>query len=411
MVAIATGVFKKVAIKRQTALNVVAPPGAAGTAQYMRRVSSSITLTKANYTSAEILASQQRRDFRHGVHAVTGSLSGELSVGGYQLPFEGVLRARAAAGGASTALTDVTIASSGVGTFAGTLTRAAGSWLTNGFKIGEVIRGTGVGAGPNTQNLLVTNVTALVMTVRALNKVDIVAQASGSSVTFATAGKKISIPQLGHTRDYFTIEHWFSDVAISEVFVDTIFSGATIGLPATGLATVEFPALGLRMIPGLAEYFTTPANAPIGPITAAVNGALIVNGVVAAIVTGMTITINGNNAAPGGVVGSNIDPDIFPGVIDVTGQVTALFSDATMRDLFINETECNLVGVFTGDNTASSGCIAFIMPRVKFNSADKDDIQTGITQTMSFAALENVNGGTGTANETATISIQDTAFI
>jgi hypothetical protein len=378
----------------------------------MRRTSSTLNLSKASYGSAEILPSQQRRDFRHGVRSVTGSISGELSVGGYQLPFEGVLRKQAANGATTGVVANITFASSGAGTKAGTLTRAAGSFLTDGFKVGDIVRpvGAGVGAG-NLRNLLVTNVTALVLTVRTLDGGEIAVQAAAADQTIAVAGKKIWIPQAGHTRDYFTVEHWFSDIGESERFVDTVFTGATITLPATGMATVEFPALGLDMATGAAEYFTAPANAPTGPITAAVNGALMVNGQIIAILTGLTITIAGNHAAPGGVVGSNVDPDIFPGVIDVSGSVTALFSSVAMRDLFLNETEFTLVGVFTGDNTPLAGAISFVMPRVKFSSAEKDDVQTGITQTLAFTALENVNGGAGQPGEATTISIQDTAFV
>lgn len=411
MTLIATGVFKKVAVKRQAAQGTLAAAGAAGSAQYMRRTSSTLDLKKAGYGSAEILVSQQRRDFRHGIRSVSGSISGELSVGGYQLPFEGVLRRLATAGATTGALINITIASSGAGTRAGTLTRAAGSFLTDGFKVGEIVAGAGAGAGVNTMNLLVIALSAAVMTVRTLNGTDITAVAAGGAITIQMRGKKTFIPQTGHVRDYFTVEHFFSDIGQSERFRDVVFSGANITLPATGLATVEFPALGLNMDTGAVEYFTNPSPAPIGPITAAVNGAIMVNGVVLATLTGLTITIAGNNAAPGGVVGSNEDPDIFPGVFDVGGQVTALFTDVTLRDLFINETEFTLVGVFTGDNTPLAGAISFVMSRVKFNDAAKDDVQTGITQTLPFVALENIAGGAGTANEATTITIQDTAFV
>lgn len=411
MTTIATGVFKKVSIKRQAAQGTIAPAGAAGTAQYMRRTSSTLNLAKATYSSAEILPSQQRRDFRHGVRSTSGSISGELSVGGYQLPFEGILRKVAAAGATTGALTNITIASSGAGSFAGTLTRAAGSFLTDGFKQGEVVRSTGAGAGANTMNLLITSVSALVLTVRTLNGSDLAAVAAGGSITIAVAGKKIFIPQANQTRDYFTVEHWFSDIAQSERFIDTVFTGATVTLPATGMATVEFPAIGLNIQTGVAEYFMAPANAPTGPIIAAVNGAVIVNGIVVANVTGLTITIAGNNAAPGGVVGSNIDPDIFPGVIDVTGQATALFMDTTLRDLFINETEFAIIGVFTGDNTPLADVVSFILPRCKMNGADKDDVQTGITQTLPFVALEDSTGGIGTDSEATSIEIQDSRFV
>lgn len=412
MTSIATGVFKKVSIKRQAGQGVIAPAGAAGTAQYMRRTSSTLNLGKATYGSAEILPSQQRRDFRHGVRAVTGSIAGELSSGGYQGPIEGSLRAAAVAGGTTGALINVTIASSGAGTFAGTLTRAAGSYITDGFKVGEVVAATGAGAGANTMNLLITGLTATVMTVRTLNGTDLAAVAAGGAITIAMRGKKVYIPQANQQRFYYTVEHWFSDIGSSERFVDTVFNGFTVTLPATGMATVEFPALGLNMTTGVAEYFTMPAAAPAGAIMAAVNGALVVNGVVVATVTGLTITVAANAAAPGGVVGSNTDPDIFPGVLEVSGSMSVLFSDVTLRDLFINETEFSIVGTFVGDNTPLADVVAFIMSRCKANGADKDDVQTGITQTIPFVALENyLNGGAGTVNEATSIEVQDSRFL
>lgn len=321
------------------------------------------------------------------------------------------MRKQAVAGGATGALTNITIASGGVDSRIGTLTRAAGSFIADGFKIGEIVAGVGVGAGANTQNLLVTGLTETVMNVRTLNGTDIVNVAAGGAITIQMRGKKTFIPQAGQTRDYCTIEHFFSDISASERFIDTVFTGATITLPATGMATVEFPVMGLDMKTGNVEYFTQPAQPPTGPITAAVNGAIMINGEVVATLTGLTITIGGNHAAPGGVVGSNTDPDIFPGVLDVGGQVTALFNNVTMRDLFINETEASLVGVFTGDNSPLAGSVAFIMPRVKFNDSAKDDVQTGITQTLPYVALENFAGGANTPNEATTITIQDTAFL
>lgn len=411
--AFSTGVFKRLAIKRQALLNTVAPAGAAGTARYYRRVTSTLDLTKANYSSAEINVSQQVRDMRHGVRSVPGSLSGELSVGGYQEPFQSVLRRDATAGGTTGVVANITIASSGAGSKAGTLTRAAGSFITDGFKVGEVVRQAGPANTNTNKNLLITDLTALVMTVRTLDGSDLIAQAAVAGVTISMTGKKTFIPSVGQLRLYHTIEHFFSDVPTTEVYRDCVFTGATISLPSTGMATVEFPIMGLnefKPADPTVEYFTNPAAAPAGPITAAVNGACIINGVVVADVTGLTITIAGGHSAPGGVVGSNEDPDIFPGTLIVTGQVTMLFRSAVHRQLFIDEAEFGIVGVFTGDNTPNAGFVGFNMSRCKYTGNTKDDVATGITQTMPYQALENVAGGAGTINEATTISIQDSAF-
>lgn len=411
MAGIATGVFKKLSLKKQTAVKSKAAAGAAGTARYMRRVTSTLDLNKATYQSGEILESQQRRDTRHGVRSVAGTISGELSVGGYQLPMESVLRQTSqnvVTTGAQTNITAAQVAPNG-----GTFTRGAGSFLTDGFKIGDVVTASGWTApalANNAHNFMIVALTATVMTVIGVDGVPVVAKAAGDGVTIVQAGKKTWIPQSGQTRDYYTIEHWFGDIGQSEQFVDCVFTGFTASLPPTGMATLELPVMGLNMDTGQAEYFTSPAASPTGGILASVNGVLVINGAVAAVVTGLTIVVNGNYSAPGGVIGSNVDPDIFPGPIDVSGQITALFVDTVMRDLFLNETESSLAVALTATNAPNSPFTAFVMSRVKFNGSTKDDGTAGLTLTIPYVALENTGGGAALANLQTTLSVQDSAW-
>jgi hypothetical protein len=410
---IATGVFKSVAIKKQTALGTKAPAGAGGSSQYQRRVKSTIDLAKATYSSNEILASQQRRDFRHGVRSVSGTISGELSVGGYQKPMESVLRQVVQTPATTGAVVTITAA---VTTGAqGTFTRSAGSFLTDGFMNGDIVTSTGWttgGAANNNHYAIIISVTSTVMTVQFLDGVAMGAKAAGDSVTFVVVGKKTWLPATGQTRDYYTIEHWFADIAQSEQFTDCVFTGFNVNIPATGMATIDFPVMGLNMATGTAQYFTTPAAAPTGGILAAANGILVLSGVVVGYITSATIKVDGNYSAPGGVVGANVDPDIFPGPVDVTGQVTVLFTDNVIRDMFVNETVASLTIVMTASNVANPAFTSFNMSNVKFGGATKDDGTTGLTLTMPFTALEDItNAGVGFADQQTTISVQDSAFV
>jgi hypothetical protein len=410
MAGIATGVFKKLSLKKQVSLGAMAAAGAAGSARYARRVTSTIDLAKASYQSNEMLQSQQRRDMRHGVRSVAGTISGELSVGGYQLPMESVLRQLSQT--AATTNSQTTISATAVGNNTGIYNRSAGSFITDGFNVGDVVNTVGfttTGADNNNQYAVVTALTATAMSLLVLDGTPIVTKAAGDGVTVSVVGKKTWIPSSGQTRDYYTIEHFFADIGQSERFTDCVFTGFTATLPPTGMATIEFPVMGLNMQTGQAEYFTTPAPAPTGPILAAVNGALIINGVVAGLVTGLTITVNGNYSVPGGVVGANVDPDVFPGPVDVTGQITVLFQDATFRDAFINETESVVVAVLTGSNVAAPLFTSFVMPRVKYSGSTKDDTNAGLTLTMPFTALENTGSVVG--GVLSTISVQDASFI
>ena len=407
---IAVGVKKTLAFKKQSALGTIATGGAA-TGQYLRRVTSTIDLSKNTITSKEILPSQQRRDFRHGVKSVGGTISGELSVGGYQSFFESLLRQTVQTAATTGALTNITAAvTSGA---AGTFTRAAGSYFTDGFKIGDVMQWTGwatTGVPNNTHNFLITNLTATVMTVLALDGVAVGAKASGDSVTGTLVGKKTWIPSTGHTRDYYTIEHFYSDVTLSEVFTDCVVTSAKVSLSPSDMAKVDWGIMGLNMTTAGAAYFTSPTAPSTGAITAGVNGALIIGGVVVAYVSSLSLDIEGSYTAPGGVVGATVDPDIFPGGLDVSGQMTLFFVDATYRDIFVNETETSATIVLTGNNTATSPVISITMSRIKFGGATKDDGEKGILLTVPFTALENINGGAAAANLQTTISIQDSAF-
>lgn len=416
---IATGTFKKLAMKRQAGKGVIAPPGAAGSSRYVRRVTSTLDLTKATYQSNEVNESQQVRDMRHGVKSTGGTLTGELSVGGYQVPLEGVLRKLAVAGSTTGAI--ATIAAATTGGRTGTFTRTAGSYLADGFKVGDVVRPSGfttTGVANNGRNYLITALTATVMTVISVGENGLVgAKAAGDNVTILVPGRKIWVPETAQVRDYVTVEHWHSNIGVSEVFPDVVFTGANIGLPPSGMATIELPMMGLDMnpagVPGNAQYFTAPAASPTGGILAAVNGLLIIDGVVVGLLTGLTINIAGNHAYPdqNGVVGSNLHADISPGVLNVTGQATVLFQDAVLRDKFINETECSIVAVLTADGTPGAEFEAYVMSRVKFGGAGKDDTPTGITLTMPFTALENMAGGAALPNLQTTISVQDSLFV
>lgn len=398
----ASGIFKQVALKREVTYGTV--PAAAGS-QLLRRVQSTIDLTKDTYQSNEIRTDFQISDFRHGVRRVKGSLQGELSPKTYSDVLSAVLK-RDFTAGVSVAAMSITVAGTAP-TF--TLTRAAGSFLTDGFKVGDVVRltaGTFNVANLN-KNLLITALTATVATVMTLNGSSLVAEGPIASSTMAVQGKKTYIPTTGHTDVSYSIEHWFNDISQSEVFSGVKFDKATIDLPPTGMAKVSFDSLGQNIVTAASRYFTSPTAVPSTGVLAAVNGVLLVNGTVQAVVTGLNIVID-PTVSGDPVVGSNTVPTLFPGPVSVTGQFTAYFSDATLRDLFVNEAETSMTVTLTTDNTATADVIAFTLPRIKVGGASKNDGTGGLVQTLPFQALINNAGGTGTASEQTTIVLQDT---
>lgn len=408
MTTIASGINKLLTFKKQSALGTLA---GAASAQHLRRVTSTLDLKKATYSSNEIKPSQQVSNFRHGVRSVDGTIGGELSVGTYQSFMESICRQTAQTAATSGALTDVVAASTTLNF--GTFTRSTGSYLTAGFKVGMVGRWTGwltTATGNNAKNMLIIALTATVMTVATLDGTAISAKVAGDSVTFLEVGKHTYVPTSAHTRDYYTIEHNFQDIVQAEQFTDCVITQMDVKLPGTGMATVDFMVKGLNMTTSTTGYFTSPTAVTTGTTLAAANGILVMNGAAIGLVTGLNFSVKGNHTTIGGVVGSNFEPDIFPGNVTVDGQATVLFAGATERDYFINETEVSIIAVFTTDNTATSGFQAYTFPRVKMGGASKDDGVKGLVMTMPFTALENTAGGTGTNSFATTVMIQDSAF-
>jgi hypothetical protein len=415
MGTIAAGVFKKLTLKKQTGLGVKAPAGAGGSSQYQRRVTSTINLKKPQYQSAEINPTQQVDDSRHGVKQVEGSWNCELSVGGYQKPFESLLRQAAQVMGATAAATTISATAAVAPATGGTVTRSAGSFITDGWKVGDLFRMTGWTApatANNALNCVIASIAAngLSMVVFCPNGKLLTAKAAGDNVALAAVGRKTWVPLTGHTRDYYTIEHFQADILDSEQFVDCVFTTGGIKLPATGMATVDFGLMGLNMETGTAEYFTTPANAPSGPLVAAVNGALVFDGGLVGTVTAAEVNVTGNYTAIGGVVGSNVDPDIIPGKVTAAGNLTALLSaeGVVLRDKFVNETKMVVILVFTSGTEDNADAFVIVMSNVKLGGADKDDGEKAISMSVPFVASRRIDGST--VHLPTTISIQDTLF-
>jgi hypothetical protein len=397
---IAQGTSKQLRYKKQTAFGTIATTAGG---QQLRRVTSNLELTKNAYRSNEIRPDMQRADYRHGTKMVGGTIAGELSVGTYKDFMESFCR--------QTWQVAATTGSQSIGFAAAGMTRGAGSFLTDGFKIGDIVRATGFSnATLNTRNFMVTNVTATALDGFFLDGTANATLAAAAGVTVALVGKKTWVPESGHTNDCYTFEHFFSDLGESEVFDSCRIGTLNLNLPATGFATIEVGVTGRDMLTQTGAYFGTPTAVSTGTGLVAVNGAIIVDGTKVGNITGMTIQGNGN-ASTGEVVGSNVTPDVFMGAVDVSGQVTAYFDSVALRDKFINETEASIAGVFVADNTANAGFTSFVMSRVKFGGASKDDGEKGLTLTLPYTALKNTAGGAAAANLATTISIQDSSVV
>lgn len=402
--AIATGIAKKLSFAKETTAGTFITSGS----QYLRRVTSDLNLVKDTYQSNEIRPDLQVADFRHGGRRVEGSIQGELACKSYQKLMAGALRAPQAWATAKTtgAKTDVTAAVTVAP--AGKFTRGTGSYITDGFRIGDVVRWTGwatTAVNNNARNFLITALTATEMSGIFLDGTAVAAKAAGDSVT-CTGFKAIAVPTTGHDDPSWSIEHWHSDIGVSEGFRGCKINSMGVALPASGLATINFGFLGMGMTTAAAQQQTSPDSAfGATGILAAVNGALYVNGAKIATVTALNINLAGGMSITS-VVGSNEAPAVFPGRVVVSGDLSAYFEDGTLRDMFLNETKVTLIVALAEGTGATDNVLTITLPQIKFGGASKNDGEQGIIQQMPFQAIV---AQTVTGHDDTTIRIVDTA--
>lgn len=404
---IAQGVSKQVRIKRQTALGTIATTTGG---QILRRKSATFELKRDTYNSNDEMAShQQMISERQGVQMVDGKISGLLSPGTYSDLISQLLRKDFAAGATTGALTVVAAAST-TGAY-GTYTRSTGSYLTDGLKVGDIGRWAGwatTGTPNNARNAMIVGLTALVMTVKHLDNVAVGPKAAGDSVTFTVVGKKSFIPETGHTNIYNTVEEWRPDVSISQVSTDVKVGQASVKLPGSGNAEIDFTLIGLDQLPDSASaYFPSPAAESTSDVLSTATGVLVLNGTENVVVTNIDFTIDAQASALDGVVGSNVRPDVQTKKVLVKGSFSAYLDSSAIHTLFRNETETTLISALTSGRTAAAEFVCFSMPRIKIQGSAPDDGEKASVRTYQFTALYQFSGGTGATSDRTTLTVQD----
>jgi hypothetical protein len=393
---IPSGVQKAFIIGKETSWGVAA---SANAGKKMRRVTATLNLKKKTYESAELRSDQQVVDYRHGMRSVEGSLDGELSCKSYQDIWAALFRAAWAAGATTGAV--ITIAA---GNANGVYTRSSGSYVTDGFKVGDLVLISGFATGANNGQFVITALSATVMTTT--NSAS-VTEAAGASVTILVDGKKLQVPSTGHTQDSFTIEQLFEMGAtdVSEQATGVKPTSFTISVQPDGMTEVSFGLLGKDMTSDNTSYFTTPTAEDTTGVMSGSVGAIYLDGVAIAVVT--SLTINGEMGAEvGQVVGNSTPADVFMGRFRVTGEMQAYFLDNALWTSYSNESELSLVVRL---NAGTDQVMVMNLPRIKLGGTDKDDKEVGgIVQTVPFQALKYIGSGNYDAT---TMVLQDTEAV
>jgi len=397
----ANGIDSLLVLSKQTAEGTKA---LGNTGQLYPRVTATFDTDADKYSSNEIDPSQQMSDTRLGNFRTSGSINGEAACATYAPLIAALLRRDFTAGIAVTA--QITIAAA-----AGGLVRSAGSWLTDGFDAGNVVRLGGFTApatANNGRNFFVTSVTATNLNGQFLDGSAMVVKAAGDSVSVTVAGKRTFTPLTGHTDDWFTAEIQETKIGVNRVFVDQQPSKMDVSVQPNGMTTMNFSFMGKQELPNSASaYFAAPAAAPANGKFSGATALLSVAGIPSQICTGMSLSADAQVKIDS-VIGSKYATAASRGKVMGSGQFTVLMQDSAYLDYFKAETELPLAYAMADSNAPLANVMAFAAGRIKITSAKVDDGEKNKIVTCAFDILRYK--GSDPQHEQTTLTVQDTAL-
>lgn len=351
-----------VAFKVESAYNT--PPGATD-AEFLRFTPSpGLTLTSATIRSNEQRADALQTMGRNGSQQVTGTYTGECSVGSHDTLYEAVMRANWSA---ALVIDETTVGGpTEITTEANKIVGNAGSWIDVGLRVGDVIRLTNhATAANNDRNLRIKAISALEIEVFETLTVNGVADTSFT----ITRGKKLSNPAAPVKRT-FRVEQRNVDIDGSQIFGGVRWTGMKITGTPDGMAVIEFTALGASMATATGSaspYFTNPTVYNSVPLVFA-DAKINVGGSDIAVATAFELTY-AINAATQPVVGSKVSPDVFDNDVTLNGTFSMIREDFDNVTSFVNEVEFELHVLLTEPEGEPKDYLSFYVPRCKYTDA------------------------------------------
>lgn len=328
-----------------------------------------LVLGRSPIRSAEQRADGTTAMGRLGSRSVTGSYNGELTVGGaVDVIAEAVMRGTWRA---ALAITQATASLTSITTTTTTIVAAAGSWITAGVKVGDIVFLTGHStAANNSVRLRVLSVTALTLTVAGIG-----ASAATPLTTDAVADTSFTLTVLkklvnpaAPVRYSHTVEQNDTDNDLSEIFLGCRVTSFSISCKPNSMATFSVSLVGLNrtaLVVGTSPYYTAP-SVTTGLSLIADDSAIRYNGADVAAFTGFDLTFTvAADTTP--VIGSTVAPDVFDNDFMVEGTVTALRQDFSNLTLFDAETEFEVSILLVEPTADPKPCIGIFLPRVKLS--------------------------------------------
>lgn len=342
-----------------------AAAGGGSTGERLRTLASpGLKLSRGVIQSAEKRNDGNVSKPRLGGKSVDGSYNCELSQGSFDTLIEALMRSTWVAADAAitcdngAAFTSIAITNQNTITLTGT-----GSFLTEGFKVGDVIRLSDMSTAANDSvNGRIKTVSASVIVVHGTPYTN---QAADTACTL-TIQKKIA-QATTPTRRTFTFEQYLEDADVTEEFLGVRVVSCSLALQPNGMVNATFGFIGMNrtaLATGSSPYFTSPTEYTSIALVSD-DATITYNGSAITTLTGWTINFT-IAAAAQPVIGSQVPPGTYDNQMTVSGECMGTISDFSDLTLFDAETEFEMsVLLVEPDAAAPVNFIHLFFPAVK----------------------------------------------
>jgi hypothetical protein len=342
------------AFKRETTMGVAATAGA-GAHQLPLVDSPGLGLGRGTIESGRRRKDAVRPVGRLGGKSVDGSFNSELLPGGaVDLLLESIIRGTWTPPLAPSAISITNTTS--------TITRETGSFLTDGYRAGDVITFTGdTTTANNNKRLRIGSLTATVIT---LAGEPLVAQVTARSVTITRLKKVIAPPSpVYHS---YTVEQYDADIDESELFLGVRPTALALSMRPNAVVTCAWTFQGLDrqiLTPAASPYFTNPSELN-GLSLVADDSWIRYNGQDVALITGLDLNFTiASSLTP--TIGSIVGTDVFMNDLAITGSVTAIRNSLAALQQFDAETMFEIQVTLAEPVGTPPPTLAFYLPAVK----------------------------------------------
>lgn len=302
----------------------------------IRVASEGLVQATESVRSKEIRADRQVTDIVRTGISVAGPIAGELSYGAYDDFIQWALFHSGSAWSA-----EVTNGAVNLSIASNVITRASGSWVSDGFAKGRWVTLSGFSEGAN--NGVYGKITAITATTLTIGAVTLVDEGAGASKTVT----QLAYVENGTALTEFALERQYADLSNEFAqYVGCGLNGLSLAVNAKGIIEATFDVIGKKEQSATSSMDSTPDAAPtndvmnaVDHVTAVYEGGYAAGNILG--VLGFTLQA-GNNLRARDQIGTLGAISLGTGSFDVRGTLRAYFQDKTLFDKYLSWTKTSL---------------------------------------------------------------------